>query len=323
MKKLILIISLIFVVSCSHSNRQEGEEVVGVVVDTPKPDSYYEEHACDDHVPFKNSIGKGRSTAAQQPEPSPNRKIASASDLYGMAGNQGCSDLTRSELDDLEYSARRLNGSLIDPRDYEKSTEGLQNYLNDVGVISKFSANEMVQPNKPGHAQNCGYKSLRPVRCRWPSGAVQGLLAGELRGVINGGDPYGAKKITLRNWWRPSCYNKKVGGAKASDHMQARGFDLDFSSAQDRAKAQKYLCDLYREEPFNLQVGIGCRTLHIGMGSPKRLGNHAPNGSRFWTYGSLQSCGGLKRLNTDKCWLIDRSGNKRIYSSKNGFKGAL
>lgn len=320
MKNLIFI--LIFVVSCSYSHHKEGEKVIGVVVDTPKPADYYEEHACDDHVPFKNPVTSGRSTAAQQLEPSPDRKIASASDLYGMAGNSGCSDLTRSELDDLEYSARRFNGSLIDPRDYAKSTEGFQNYLNDVGVISKFSAKEMVTPHRPGHASACGYKSLRPERCRWPSGAVQGLLAGELRGVINDGDPYGAKKITLRNWWRPSCYNKKVGGAKASDHMQSRGFDLDFSSANDRAKAQKYLCDLYRKEAFNLQVGIGCRTLHIGMGSPKRLRNHAPNGSRFWTYGSLQSCG-LKRLSGDKCWLMDNKGNKRIFSSKNGFKGAL
>lgn len=318
----ISILFLFVFLSCSKSHHREGEEVVGLIVDTPKPADYYEDHACDDSVSFKNPIKKGRSTAATQPAPSPNRKIASASDLYGMAGNKGCEDLTRSELDDLEYSARRFNGSLIDPRDYEKSTDGFQNYLNDVGVISKFSASEMVSAHKPGKAKECGYENLRPAQCRWPSGAVQGLLAGELRGVINNGDAYGAKKITLRNWWRPSCYNKKVGGAKASDHMQARGFDLDFSSAKDRAIAQKYLCDLYREEAFNLQVGIGCRTLHIGMGSPKRLGNHASNGSRFWTYGSLQKCE-LKRLKDDKCWVMNSRGDKRIYSSKGGFSGAL
>jgi hypothetical protein len=241
-----------------------------------------------------------------------------------MAGTKSCPDLTKQEIRDLDRTANLLNGSLDDPRDYRKSGEGFQAYIDDVGVISRFTASEMISPHRPHHARACGYKNgLLPNRCRWMSGAVQGLVAGKLREEINNGDPYGPKSITLRNWWRPRCYNDRVGGAGQSDHIQARGFDLDFPTAKDRAKAQKYLCELYkREKPFNMQVGIGCQTIHIGLGSPKNMrGRFGPDGSRFWTYGSLRNCG-IKRLNGDDCWQV-KGNQKRIHTDERGYRGGL
>ncbi len=312
MKKLMIL--PILLLSCSNSHHHDLKERP-LVVDIERPADYYENHDCD-------KTGRGKPLVKVERKKNPQRKIASSSDLYSMAKSKSCPDLTRGELDDLEEAARRFDGDLIDPSDYGYSGSDLQAFLDASGVISKFSASEMISPHRPAAAQKCGKRVLLPPKCRWPSGAIQGLLAGKLREVINDGDAFGSNGITLRNWYRPSCYNSKVGGAKSSDHMQARGFDLDFASPRQRAIAQKYLCDLYRKKPFSLQVGIGCQTLHIGIGSPKRLKNHHSDGSRFWTYGSLQRCG-IKRLKTDKCWLTNDGWNKRIYTSAKGWRGAL
>jgi hypothetical protein len=243
--------------------------------------------------------------------------------MKSMVASQKCPDLSRDELIVLRESADRFDGSFVNPLDFEKNDDGFQAYIDASGVIDKFSAEEMIRPHRPGTARACGYKKgLLPPRCRWVSGAVQGLLAGKMRAVINDGDPYGPKRITLRNWWRPKCYNEKVGGAGSSDHIQARGFDLDFSSPKDRATAQRYLCEVYKRENFSLQVGIGCQTLHIGMGSPKRMAKFGPDGSRFWTYGSLQKCA-IKRLPDDDCWKVNRRGHKRVHTFEKSYSGGL
>ncbi len=316
MKKLNLntLILPLFLISCSNTfNKSENVEKLAAGQSSSK--HQYEDHICDDHEPgYKKPL-----VFIPKKKIEPKRNIASASDLYDMAGSRSCPDLTKGELDDLEEAARRLGGDLIDPQDYGKTGSDFQAYLDQSGVIGKFSASEMISPHRPGHARACGHKVLLPAKCRWPSGAIQGLLAGKLREVINDGDAYGSIGITLRNWYRPLCYNKKVGGARSSDHIQARGFDLDFSTPRQRAKAQKYLCELYKSKPFSLQVGIGCQTLHIGVGSPKRLRNHAKNGSRFWTYGSLNNCP-IKRLKGDDCWLTNDGWNKRIYTGSSGWK---
>jgi hypothetical protein len=298
------------------------------ITDNPKPRSYYEKSVCDEtgyvsHAKsgFAHTFAPDKAT--KRKVASSKRTIASIKEMRSMIKSKNCPDLTRDELIVLRESAERFDGSFVNPIDFSKTTEGYQAYIDQVGVIDKFSAEEMVRPHRPQHAKTCGYESgLLPPRCRWVSGAVQGLLAGKLRAVINDGDPHGPKRITLRNWWRPKCYNEKVGGAEFSDHRQARGFDLDFSSPKDRATAQKYLCELYKREKFNLQVGIGCQTLHIGMGSPKRMAKFGPDGSRFWTYGSLQSCG-LKRLAEDDCWRVNGSGNKRIHTTDSSYSGGL
>ena len=143
---------------------------------------------------------------------------------------------------------------------------------------------------------------------------IQAIIAGKMRDIID-------DSIAIRNWWRPECYNKAVGGAKRSDHLKARGFDLDFRTAKQRARAQLFLCQLYKKKPFNLQVGIGCKTLHIGVGSPKRFPQFPSDGSRYWTYGSLGRCS-LKRLPEDKCWRIYQ-GKKSIFDPELKGLGAL
>lgn len=237
------------------------------------------------------------------------RSIASLQELVPLLGSNGCEDMNRQELDDVIDLMTRLGGRVQNPMDFSETVSGLQEFLDEVGVSPRFSAQEMITPNNMAVARRCGFQQLLPKRCRWISAAVQGLLASELRAEINNGDMNGSSSITLRNWWRPQCYNRGVGGAGSSDHMQARGFDLDFATPQQRAQAQNLLCTMYKENPFSLQVGIGCNTLHIGVGSPKRLRQYPDDGSRFWTYGSLQSCP-IKRLSTDDCWQVERGSGK-------------
>lgn len=224
-----------------------------------------------------------------------------------------CVDQTQEELDNLDEFIANFNGRVIDPEGYDFNLDGFQNYLSDSGLTKFFSAREMIEPNRKDVASSCGLKTLLPGKCRWKSAVAQGLLAVELRQHINKNRSV-SKGIRIRNWWRPSCYNSQVGGAKSSDHIQARGFDLDFSTPTDRAVAQDYLCQMYKDKsPMSLQVGIGCQTLHIGIGSPKRLSRYPEDGARFWKYGSLSSCS-IKRISTDNCWKQAESGKLHIFT---------
>ncbi|WP_417334730.1 D-Ala-D-Ala carboxypeptidase family metallohydrolase [Halobacteriovorax marinus] len=228
-----------------------------------------------------------------------------------------CLDQTDEELENLDEMILRFDGKINSPDDYEHSMAGLQRFIEDSGLTRYFSAKEMVSPNNSAVAKGCGYEKLLPSRCRWKSAVAQGLLAVELRSEINRGKKT-SSGIKIRNWWRPSCYNSKVGGAKSSDHMQARGFDLDFNTPKQRAVAQAYLCKMYKEgKPLSLQVGIGCQTLHIGVGSPKRLSNYPKDGSRFWKYGSLSRCS-IKRVSEDDCWKQGRDGKLYIHTEDGG-----
>ncbi|WP_164848348.1 D-Ala-D-Ala carboxypeptidase family metallohydrolase [Halobacteriovorax sp. HLS] len=231
----------------------------------------------------------------------------------GETAEDKCEDQTQEELDNLDEFIVNFNGKVMDPEGYDFNLEGFQNYLNDSGLTKFFSAKEMITPNRKDVASSCGHKSLLPSKCRWKSAVAQGLLGVELRNHINKGRS-ASRGIKIRNWWRPSCYNKKVGGAKSSDHIQARGFDLDFATPKDRAVAQDYLCQMYKDKsPMSLQVGIGCQTLHIGIGSPKRLSRYPEDGARFWKYGSLNSCS-IKRVSTDNCWKQAETGKLHIFT---------
>lgn len=228
-----------------------------------------------------------------------------------------CLDQTDDEIQNLDEMILKFDGKLNSPLDYEHTLAGLQRFIEDSGLTKYFSAKEMVTANNQSVAKGCGFDKLIPSRCRWKSAVAQGLLAVELRNEINKGTS-GTNGIRIRNWWRPNCYNSKVGGAKSSDHIQARGFDLDFNTPKQRAVAQAYLCKMYREgKPLNLQVGIGCQTLHVGVGSPKRLSNYPADGSRFWKYGSLSRCS-IKRIKGDDCWKQGRDGKLYIHTDKGG-----
>jgi hypothetical protein len=281
--------------------------LLSLIITSAYADIYYENHmSCDDTKEVGNALKRKdlmekNYTEKKYPKRKNNRKLASIDNLYSKLGSSGCNDMTRSEVDSAVSIIRRLNGTIVSPYDYDNNLRGLSDYLRDTGVrMNYFSAAEMVRPHRPAKAKACGNGSeLMPSQCRWVSGAVQAMIASEMRVLVG-------SSISIRNWWRPSCYNKAVSGARKSDHIQARGFDLDFKSDNARAKAQKWLCDFYKEKPFNLQTGIGRITLHIGVGSPR--------GSRYWTYGSLKSGGVQKRASGDNCWVI-KNGTKSIYTN--------
>ncbi|WP_372366053.1 D-Ala-D-Ala carboxypeptidase family metallohydrolase [Candidatus Uabimicrobium sp. HlEnr_7] len=181
----------------------------------------------------------------------------------------------------FENVIRKLGGSVVKPTMFPKTVDGFQMYLDAVGV-RYFSAKEMTRPNHPDIARQCGFNNLLPSHGDWAKGAALALLADKLRALVN-------EPVKMRNWWRPSCYNEKVGGAKGSDHVQAFAVDLDFRSAKSRAKAQGYLCANYWSSDLQLSIGLGGVTIHLGILSPK--------GKRNWKYKSY-----TKLPNSGNCW---------------------
>lgn len=200
-------------------------------------------------------------------------------------------------LIDHAFLIDHFGGANADPFAYPETQEGFQDYLDAVGV-TYFAAWEYVVPNNPSVATSCGYTILLPERGWWPRAAALGLLADRLRALVN-------EPVTLRNWWRPPCYNEGVGGAPGGDHPDADALDLDFRSATSRAAAQRYLCDTYWNQDIvppediapgsglnprlNLSVGLGGVTIHLGLLSS--------NGRRFWKYASYSNEPG-----SGNCW---------------------
>ncbi len=302
---------MVTITSCSSSSIKNIEADKPLIVDSIKPATYYtqdDQERCSEPHEFKKKLWpKKKLTKVWQ---GPSRVVASEESLLKLAGSAECKDITALEIKEVIETIERLGGKAVNPMDYSDNVEDFRKFMDDVGVSSYFDVNEMVTPNNAAVAKKCGNEELLPPRCRWLSGAVQGMIATKIYANINQ-DSKG-NEIVLRNWWRPACYNKGVAGAGTSDHIQARGFDLDFETSKERAIAQNFICQMYKEKNFNLQVGIGCKTLHVGVGSPKRLGNFPKNGSRFWTYESLDGCE-VKRLSTDDCFVMDSKGKKHIH----------
>lgn len=198
---------------------------------------------------------------------------------------------------DHAFLIERFGGTDVDPLQFDETQDGFQAYLDAVGV-TYFAAWEYVVPNNAAVAEQCGYTILLPERSWWRKAAALGLLADQLRALVN-------EPVTLRNWWRPPCYNEGVGGAAGGDHPDADALDLDFMSARSRADAQRYLCDEYWKkdlvgpeeiEPgsdlnprLNMSVGLGGVTIHLGLLSR--------NGRRFWKYSSYTALSG-----SGDCW---------------------
>ncbi len=198
---------------------------------------------------------------------------------------------------DHAFLIDHFGGTNADPFAFPETQDGFQDYLDAVGV-TYFAAWEYVVPNNPSVATSCGYTILLPDRAEWPRAAALGLLADQLRALVN-------EPVTLRNWWRPPCYNEGVGGAPTGDHPDADALDLDFRSATSRAAAQRYLCDTYWNQDIvapediepgsglnprlNMSVGLGGITIHLGLLSA--------NGRRFWKYASYSN-----QPNSGNCW---------------------
>ena len=190
---------------------------------------------------------------------------------------------------DHSFLIRHFGGNDVDPMMFDETQDGFQAYLDAVGV-TYFAAWEYVVPNNMQVAEQCGYTILLPERGWWRKAAALGLFADQLRILVN-------EPVTLRNWWRPDCYNTGVGGAPGGDHPDADALDLDFSSARSRADAQRYLCETYWNQDIvppediapgsdldprlNMSIGLGEVTIHLGVLSS--------NGRRFWMYDSYQA----------------------------------
>lgn len=198
---------------------------------------------------------------------------------------------------DHAFLIRHFGGQDVDPFSFPETQDGLQQYLDAVGV-RYFAAWEYAVPNNPQVAAECGYSLLLPGREWWRKAGALGLFADQLRALVN-------EPVRLRNWWRPPCYNVGVGGAPGGDHPDADALDLDFRSARSRADAQRWLCDQYWRRDIvapediapgsdlnprlNLSVGLGGVTIHLGVLSR--------NGRRYWKYGSYTN-----ESNSGACW---------------------
>jgi len=198
---------------------------------------------------------------------------------------------------DHEFLIDHLGGDPVDAFDYDEDVEGLQMYLDDVGV-EYFTAFEIVEPNNPDAAAMCGLSVLLPPRDQWEKIGALAMFSDVLRDLV--GEP-----IIMRNWWRPPCYNDAVGGAAEGDHPDADAVDLDFASPQSRGLAQGLLCDMYWAQDIvppeliapgsgldprlNLSVGLGGVTIHLGLLSE--------GGRRYWTYASY-----TEEPGSGDCW---------------------
>lgn len=74
------------------------------------------------------------------------------------------------------------------------------------------------------------------------------------------------KPVTVAYTWRPFEYNKSVGGAPSSAHIDCCAVDLDFKDVKDRKRAHGTLKKIFNS-PINLGMGIGVgnRRLHVDV----------------------------------------------------------
>jgi hypothetical protein len=194
-----------------------------------------------------------------------------------------CQKIITGEQAVYERLITKFGGKKVASSQFTRDEQGLQNYIDKSG-IRYFSATEIMTPHNEKGAIKCGVENLIPPQCIWSNGIALMSIFERIREIISG-------PIMFRNWWRPNCYNTLVDGAKASDHLLAKSIDIDFRNPQDRAVAQNYICNELWKKGENIQVGIGCNSLHIGLASPK--------GKRFWIYPSMTNCP-VKMI--DKCW---------------------
>ena len=204
---------------------------------------------------------------------------------------------TLKEIISYGHMIEKLGGIIFDSLEYENTTEGFQRFLSDVGVVN-FSAKEMGYTDNIKKANEFGFENLIPPQGCWYRGAALALLADKLREEVD-------SSINLTSWYRPTQYNKYIGGSTASDHLQAKAIDLSTKGdVSKRIVMQKYICknfwkdDLFglqawtenQNERLNISVGIAATFLHIGLGTIP--------GRRYWTYSSLYKVKNPR----SRCW---------------------
>lgn len=170
-------------------------------------------------------------------------------------------------------SALDLSEEFINLEQYSPGTkDDLERYMTD-HMVKFFSIDEVVSPNHPDKALEVGLTELIAPLHLWPW-VIMVLKVGDLMREAVG------RGVRIRNVYRPMSYNKLVASSGIkSDHPNACSGDFDFKSLADRRIAEKAIRELHGNHPqLELSVGLGARTLHVGVMSPK--------GSRSWFYDS-------------------------------------
>ncbi len=130
--------------------------------------------------------------------------------------------------------------------------------------ISEKLCREATYPNPDSRsAFNGVYGSnqnfiLMPPESTWDTGI-------RLLGIAESLSAYG-KVCEIRNWYRPEPYNRKVGGAGGSRHINASAIDIEFCSVAEKNKALKAALAMRQKfaQPAGVGVyGEGSLVLHI------------------------------------------------------------
>lgn len=173
----------------------------------------------------------------------------------------------RSEQTNWAALINRFGGRVLNAMSYPQSAEGFKNFMKDSGVTG-FDPVQIITPPSKDIAKKCGITYLLPDRSKWMNGAAIALWAQAISQVAQ-------ETPVILNWYRNPCYNKAVGGATSSDHLQARSADLDFATEGARRRSQHWLCTFWNSS-LNMQVGLGGSVIHLGSQSPR--------GKRNWYY---------------------------------------
>ncbi len=161
-------------------------------------------------------------------------------------------------------------GQCLDPSLYPHSTQGLESFLGDLGEFPYLSAEEIVKPHHRDIAKELGYDEFVPPQESWVVVGCLALIHHQCRILAEG-------PVHVRNCYRPSAYNARVGGSAGSDHLNGRAFDMDFKTPEACQRALKYVRSLYKHCPeLELSMGVGRLTIHVGVLSD--------NGHRRWSY---------------------------------------
>jgi len=171
-------------------------------------------------------------------------------------------------------ASKLLGLSIVDPLQFTQNNSGLTYYLREVGVLFT-NGREVTTPNHPDKAEALGYDFFILPNTMWLVYGVQLTVFDRLRRVAN-------SPVRIRNVWRPRDYNLKVSSAPYSDHVWGCGMDLDFKTLFARRRASKLVQSFWATEAFQLSVGTGRRTIHLGMFAPQTL---KMGKQRQWKYG--------------------------------------
>jgi len=137
--------------------------------------------------------------------------------------------------------------------------------------LQYFDADEAAAPNHRDIAGGLGWQYLVPPTYLWPWVGLVLRVSDIVRESVG-------RSVRLRNLWRPTDYNAAVRGSAKGDHPDACGADLDFSSSEDQRVAEGVLRSLYPLNDLQLSVGLGSRSLHVGVLSHRKR--------RRWFYSS-------------------------------------